>query len=371
MDASRLLEISHMLLQVERAKKIQTNLNKVKSSLDNLIQRPTQPEAQTAFSSTLDGLRSLLNTVRDEFEPAQTTLLHQIGAADYFLGNFADNISDWVSKNTATPAVAQEQLTTKINEREAYLNNIKQLEGNLLGVGVKINNLEPGQAEIGFLLPRELFDNNLENLIRELNVVKMVIRAFSEAATGTVQQIEVRQISTSDPLFFFGLDLKTIVMIGAAVTWALSTWKGVEEIRNIRAQTEKIERLKGTQIENVFEETIKKEIENAIDSKTDEIIKAVGSQGGRENEQERHLNWALRSILTRVERGMIVEIRVLPPPKQHIKDDDGSQTSSLIYDELATITNELVFPKIEGSPILELPSFNPDQLSQVRDQEGH
>jgi hypothetical protein len=94
-----------------------------------------------------------------------------------------------------------------------------------------------------------------------LDVVKNIIRAFSEAATGSVEPIEVRQISTSDPLFFFGMAPKTIAMIGAAVTWALSTWKQAEEIRNIRAETEKIPAFKDDPIEKLFAYKIKQQVE--------------------------------------------------------------------------------------------------------------
>jgi hypothetical protein len=62
-----------------------------------------------------------------------------------------------------------------------------------------------------------------------------LIGAFSELATGTVEKIQVHQISTSDPQFFFGMNPVTIASIGGAITWALNTWKQVADVRRVRA----------------------------------------------------------------------------------------------------------------------------------------
>ncbi len=315
MNASRLLEIVQLLIDLEKRTKVQEALSNLNSALTNLVGEPSQAARQNEFAATLQKLRALLSDVRSTFQPAQIKLLEEIGAAKYFAADLASEIAGWVSENVATPAVAQEKLTKLISERDSYLTQIRQLRENLLKVDIKVDGLEPGQAEIGFLLPRELFENQLEPLIKELNVVKRIIRAFSEAATGSVEPIEVRQISTTDPLFFFGLPPETIGMIGAAVTWALLTWKQVEEIRKIWLETQKIDALKNDPIEELFEGKIKQYVEKSVNEHVALISGGIKADKIRKNELEFHLKWALESIISRVERGMVVEIKLLAPPK--------------------------------------------------------
>lgn len=360
MNASRLLEIVQLLINTEKKKKIQDTLTEANSALSNLVSQPSQPSHQSEFATALEKLRTLMNDVREGFQPAQIKLLEEIGAAQYFTDDLATEISGWVTENVATPAVAQEKLTTLLSERETYLTEIRQLRENLVKVGIEVNGLEAGQAEIGFLLPRELFDNHLEHLLKELDVVKRIIRTFSEAATGSVEPIEVRQISTSDPLFFFGLAPETIALIGVSVTWALNTWKQAEEIRKIRAETEKIAAFKDDPIEKLFEDKIKAQIEQAVTAQTAEIMKEVKGDRERKNEQKNQIKWALESIISRVERGMIVEIRLLPPPIPKAAEGEEPPQPPPVFGDLSRIVSQLVFPKMEGTPILRIPPSEPE-----------
>lgn len=368
MNASRLLEVVQLLIDVEKRKKIQDALTNLNSALNNLVSNPSQATHQNEFAQGIEKLSTLMHEVRETFQPAQVKLLKEIGAAEYFVDDLAREISAWLSENVATPAAAQQKLTELINERETYLTRIRQLRENLLGIGIEVDGLQPGQAEIGFLLPRDLFDNEFEHLLKELDVLKKIIRAFSEAANGSIEPIEVRQISTTDPLFFFGLNPTTIAMIGGAITWALHSWKSVEEIRKIRAETENIAVFKDSDLEKLFEDTIKKQVKQAVDEHTTEIMKGVEDRKGRKNEQEVYIKWALNSIISRVERGMTVEIRMLPPPKPKVAEGEEPQPAPAVYDDLGRIATQLVFPKMEGEPLLELPPSDPKSAQRGGDK---
>jgi hypothetical protein len=164
-------------------------------------------------------------------------------------------------------------------------------------------------------LPRSLFHNDFEKLIDELEELDFILRAFSELATGSVETIEVHQISTSDPQFFFGLSPVTIAAIGTAITWALNTWKQVEDVRKVRAETRKLSAFSEKEVDDIFDRKIKSIMGTSIDAETKRLLADTGTRGGRVYEQGEHLKRALESILARVERGMTVEIRALPPPK--------------------------------------------------------
>lgn len=112
-------------------------------------------------------------------------------------------ITAWLQENPISPAVTQQKVAALVSERNAFLDDITQVRNRLQKLNIQAITLAEGTAEVGVLLPRELFHNRLDELVKELNVLNFIFRAFSEIATGSAQPIEIRQISTTDPQFFF------------------------------------------------------------------------------------------------------------------------------------------------------------------------
>ncbi len=355
MNASRLREILDFLLAKEEAFGIQNNLENLNNKLSELVSQPQNEDYQKQFSEMLEVLNSASTSVRTSTEPSQIDLLEEIGADKYFIHDFSADIRSSIRDNPLSPAVTQQKLNKFRGERGQYIEQITQLRNNLHSLHIEASSLQAGEAEIGFLLPRPLFNNRLDQLIKELRDVNRIVRAFSEAATGQVEEVEVRQISTSDPLFFFSVSAVTIAAIGKAVTWALNTWKQVEEIRRVRSETRRTEVLTEKEAADVFDKKITEKINEAVAVKAKELIKDDGSPG-RAKEQRTDIQWALESLLAHIERGMIVEVRFVLPPKSAAVD--GEQNTTTVPDEfqsLQAIAPQLVFPKMDGQPILKLP----------------
>jgi len=354
LNAARLREIVDKLVDANKRLRIQKLLAAVLSSVTNLASSPSDSNYQQQYVASLDALRTALTTLRGEFQPAEIARIEELdGGADY-LADIVGEIAGWMAENPATPSVVQAKIQELIDRRTAFVTAIEGAATSLQSLGIEIYELEPGQSEIGFLLPRNLFNNEFDGLIKELGAVRRIIRAFSEAATGSVEPIEVKQISTTDPLFTFALNAATIMMIGKAITWALDSWKKVEEIRNLRAQTARLNVPAAAKIEATFEEAIKETIRSEISSKLDDLVGALKGDDGRKNEQRNDLEWALESILARVERGMIVEIRMLPAPTVE-SDDPELQVEPPETRAMREVAASLVFPPVQGEPILAIP----------------
>jgi hypothetical protein len=108
-------------------------------------------------------------------------------------------------------------------------------------IGLTKEVISPGEAEVGFLIPRSFFKNQLDLLVKELNTINNIIRIFSEVVSdGGAEQVEVKQISTTDPQFFFGLSPFTVAAIGISAKWAVGLWGEAEKIRKIRAETKQL-----------------------------------------------------------------------------------------------------------------------------------
>jgi hypothetical protein len=244
MDASRLKETLDLLLQKEAEINLQGRLDELASGLGQLVGNPQHPQSQTNVSAAVEQLRTADASMRASFEPSQVETLEQIGARPFFLDDLPGEVAALVQSNPMSPAVVFSRVNQIATDRQGYLTTIGELRDRLQSVGIVASSLQAGDAEVGFRIPRELFENNLEGLIAELREIRFIIRSFSEVSTGSAEPIIVKQISTTDPIFFFGLATSTIVMIGQAVRWVLQTWKQIEEIRKIRADTQRLESIR-------------------------------------------------------------------------------------------------------------------------------
>jgi|GEM_PF-1239153 len=360
MNASRLREVLELLKHSESKYKIQKALDEVNAHFNNIVSAPQQPQHQQGFAEALDRLRKSMSSMVATFEPAQIDLFEEIGADEYFVSDIPGKIEVWVQENPITPAVARDNVNELISQRVNYLQQINQLLQNLKQIGIEVSELEPGTAEIGFLIPRDLFQDQFDQFIKKLEVINKIIREFSETATGSAEEIEVRQISSSDPLLFFGLATSTIGMIGATVTWALNTWKQVEEIREIRARTKAIPTFTEDELQ-FFDDKIKKHIETEIDKKAKELQSEAHDGDSRSpSERHTHLTWALQVLLSFVERGVKVEIRSLPPePPEDAQDEEEAIHPE--FESLQAVAQQLVFPEFGDNPVLELPPPKPPE----------
>lgn len=342
------------LLSLEGEFKIQELLNGLSQHLNNMVGQPQNTDFQNKFSQALSELQEKCTSLRKRFEPAQVAFLDEIGASEFFLEDFSAQIIDWMQKNPLTPVVIKTNLDNIKTNRQEYINKIAQLRDSFQAIGIQASILKPGDAEIGILMPRSLFDNNFEQLIEELHELRFILRTFSELATGTAEPIEVRQISTSDPTFFFGMNAATIAMVAGVITWALNTWKQVEDIRKLRAEAAKIKSFTEQEVDSIFGKKIKKTIDDAINEKLEAILANIEERKGRVHELSDQLKRSLKSILARIERGLTVEVRFIPPPKT-TQEEGKPPDIPVEFKTMQEIIPQLVFPKIEGTPILQLP----------------
>ena len=281
----------------------------------------------------------------------------------FFLIRTVDEIESLIAKNPLTPVKVRDHVNTLKSQRAEFLVNLNNVSNGLAALGIKTSTLIPGETEIGFSIPRPLFDNELGGLVSELNTIKLMLNFFIEAVPDAKEKtITVRQISSSDPTLFFGMDPKVLIVIGATITWLLNTWKQSLDIRKIYQDA----RDKGISedVLKSLKDEIQKKIDESIEEKVKELV-PLEKRPARSHELAVGLSWAMRSLLARIERGLSVEIRVLPPPVQKDTADkavlDEDQTNQKTFSEAGKIGAQLVFPKDRLSTALTaLPPPEPE-----------
>lgn len=355
MDASRLLEALDFLKADERSGELQQKLQAVLSALQSLTSSPGEAAYQTAFAEQLDALEKALQVQADTYNPSQLERIIALGAKPYFTTSLSSSIRRSISNNPVSPATTLAALQSTLAKRAGYLEHVDQVIAGLTFFGVGANDLEDNEAQVGFEIPRSIFDNDLAGFISELRVVLRIMRVMSEVKTGTTPDVKLGTISTTDPITFLQSTPAVVGYVGFLVSWCLNQWKKIEEIRKLRAETAKSQFYTSEELESFFDTRIKEILDNAVREKVDELLAGSPLKDHRKNELKSELSWSLESMFARIERGMKVEIRTSIESLPDESPDEDRQVNDAL-EEVRTIGLGLSFPKISSDPILSLPS---------------
>lgn len=359
MDASVLRSLLEKVLRSEKEFKVQANLEQARDAVSNMAGAPQEPSYQTAFAESLRNLRSSLAKFASALSPAEWDRLEEIHSAEEFSHEIMHKIDTAVNENAATPAVIRDLLTAMASARREEIDSFQVLFEKLLYYGFTIELNDFDKAQIGFKIPREIFDNQFGGLIAELNFIKKFVRLISEAEGENPDEISVGTISTSDPLVWLIMAYGVAKTIAGITDWCLATWKTVEDIRNVRAQTAKLKSFEPDEIEHIFGEKIVKEIDSAIEAKAAELTAAITDKP-RAYEVQNGLRPTLRQFLARIERGLTVDVRYLPPPLPEAPDEGAAEDREEKKSEMHIAASKLNFPRPVGDPILRLEAANDD-----------
>ena len=206
------------------------------------------------------------------------------------------------------------------------------------------------------MIPRKIFENTVAGLAGEFRQIDRVVGFFSEAVLGKREPAILAQISTTDPSILVSAAPKVILAIAATIKFMVGVWKQVEHIRKVREET------RGLNIANdhalkSFDDHLKKVVDEAIEKQVQTII--PNGKAGREKELENGLRWSIEHLMSRVERGMTIEIKLLPPTEavQEASEAEKAQSSgqAKIFENLAEVQSDLMFHGVTvGEPMLRL-----------------
>ena len=121
------------------------------------------------------------------------------------------------------------------------------------------------------------------------------------------------------------------------------------------------------QLVKSFDDHIAKVVDEAIDKRTQELMEQKTAP--RDNELDDGLRWAMRYMMSRIERGMKVEIRLLPPATHEPADgevesvpDPKAGETKAAFEKLEEIRQELLFSEVSsGEPVLRLEPPSPPE----------
>lgn len=358
MNAERLHAIARAITEDIEASELLPTLQTLNSALSNLAQQPGDANAQQQAADSRTRLGTLLTaSAVNDFSPLWQQTVEELGFADLLGTRLLARIEDLFVQHQVTPAVIQE----RVNEWLAALTTLKSQLDALLATLQQLNigdeTLEPGQVEVGVIIPRGAVNSQLTGFGKELQLIEKLFGPFLELATGSRPPLELVTISSSD----FGVFCLMVPSAAGLISWGvdkiLGTYKTILEIRLLRQQLNE-HGLADEELASV-DSHANDRMEKANEDLSVEIVASttVIKEEGRRNELTTAVRLSLNGIANRIDAGYNFEVRAALPEGaddgDEESDGDESADAAVIRGIIKRAPN-LTFINTSGKPILSL-----------------
>ncbi len=357
MNTERLHKILIEIQKEFNQKNLLIQLHAVRDNLTNQVNQPQQPVYQQNLVTALSELNeNLTNSSYNSFSPGWKQIIEELGGKDLFGVELKNSIYDIFNRNQITPAAALDSINTIVNQVEQLKTAIDEILSGFTKLKIGKEDLDAGQCEMGYSIPREFVENKLSSLSKEVSELNFILTTLSEAITGKKEDFEVKTISSSDFLLYVIISLQIADVLSNAIEKIINNYKTILEIKILRNQLKE----KGVPAKAT------KEIEEHANSAMEEIIRKIAKEvitqhhkeqeEGRRNELENATVIALNKIANRIDKGFNIEVRVepLPPATEKNKDDINYQNQLKNISNIQKHSKTLQYINTNGQPILEL-----------------
>ena len=219
--------------------------------------------------------------------------------------------------------------------------------------------LEPGECEVGVLVPRGFVDNELNKLSKELENLSSVFAVFDEIATGSRAGFTVNSISSSDFGLYIAAAALVVLLISQSIESLTNAYKNYWEVKKIKQDLEQNNNVPAESLDGLNDH-----IETIVKTKIDELIEDLIKQShssldsGRKNELKLELKISLNKLANRLDRGFNIEVRMTPPEIEESEDENDippeQQELQYVYDQIIRHASNFSLIENDGKPIVFL-----------------
>ncbi len=360
MNTERLISVLQAVSGDLQKTELPNALKQVRDALQNQVNQPQQATHQQQVTAHLERLLSLLTDApSNRFAPTWQQVAEKIGAWSILGDRLAADLTATFQRNQITPSAALEQVRALYDKvtrlSEAVNGAIKALDH--LGLGPE--ELPPGSAELGVLIPRNAVKNQLGGLGQELKAIDRILGTFAELVTGQRPGFAIRTVSSTDLSLFLDMTPAIAACVAVAAERIVSLYKQLLEIRRLRRDLAK-EDVPAEALKSV-DDHANSVMEEGLGTVASDLLEKYwkGRDGGRRNELRMELRTTLNQIANRIDRGYNIEVRV-----QELPTDAKEEEAAAVKEDVTAIqaaTKTLQFLKLEGDPILRLPEASDDE----------
>ena len=356
MNAERLHKIINELKTEFDKIKLVNKITELRDHLQNGINQPQQPEHQQNLVKVKKEVYDFLEKApSNDFSPIWKQNIDEIGGWNIIGQSLKKRLEEIFSRNQITPSSALDEINIILKELQTFNDSINQIVSGFTGMKIGKEELQPGECEVSYLIPRLYTNENLESLKKEVAELNFILSNISEVATGKKEKFKVTSISSSDYLFYIIVSLLVGNILVIATGKILNTYKSILEIKKLRNELKE----KGVPDKETkgIEEYANKTMEKEIFLLAKEMVKRYykGNDTGRKNELLNGLTISFNKIANRIDNGFNIDVCVesLPKQKEEEAGDEHKQSEEIIL-AIKESLKSLEFINTSGNPILSL-----------------
>jgi hypothetical protein len=319
-------------------------------------QPPTGPQEQVA-SARRELLARLSAATSNRYTPVERQELEELGIDDVLGDSLSRQIERIMSANEITPSAAAQQLEEPANKSNRLDNACDQLLQSFEFFGVGSEQLEPGEFEIGFVIPRKAVDSAVAELGLELTKINRILGPFLELSTGSRPDVPVRAIGSSDfQVLLYGVP-SAALMLSKALDYLAAAYQKVVAIREANQQ------LREAGVAEATLGAVGAEADRMMEIEIERLIPELLEEGqseldpGRRREITIELREALNALAKRIDRGYIIGVRAgeFPPLDEEQEESEEDARTRRIVEQVLERQENLRYTNLSGEPILSLP----------------
>ena len=179
MNAERLHAIANAIYDEMSSDDTVGMITGLRDNLRQSMNEPNQPGPQQQVSTLRTQLSERLSQASSNgFSPAWREALDELGIADLVGEQLHERIESVFEGNALTPASAADQLDPIVERVEQLYSALENVRNGFSFLGIGAEELDPGQVEIGFIIPRGAVDE-LEALGMEFVELKKILLGHS------------------------------------------------------------------------------------------------------------------------------------------------------------------------------------------------
>lgn len=352
MNAERLHAVAIALSQ--EISDTPAKLQQLVNALQQVVNQP-HPSHQQNLSQALKAMYATVSSApSDSFSPAWRQILTELNGDELVGQSLKTAIENIFSRNQITPAVALEELQALHKHLQAFKNALDQVLAAFKHLKIGDEKLNPGDCEVGILVPRAAIDNRLLDFAVELKEIGFILNTLAEVATGHKDDLTIRTISSSDLLVHLQATAPYAACVAVCVERVVALYKQLLEIRKLHHEIQK----QGVPDDETsgIEKYATQLMETGINKIAVEVVKQYHKKddAGRKNELTNAVRISLNKLANRIDHGFNIEVRVAPPLKAKDEEKQDAELQKAIA-AIQAATPNMQFMKLEGKPILRLP----------------
>jgi hypothetical protein len=355
MNADRLHSLAVAIQHDLKSTSVVAALQRLLASLQNQVNAPQEPSHQQQVSAQLKTLAtSLKEAPSNRYPPIWKQPLLEMRVQDLLGEPVLQTIQEIFQRNQITASVALEEIRKLHQRLEQFQATITSLITSFGHLNIGREDLEPGQVELGVLIPRDAVDNKLLEFAQELNRLHKHLGVFAELALGQREGFPIRAIASTDLMVFLDLAPKVGACLAVAIERSVALYRQLLEIRKLRTEMSQ-QGIPDTALAKI-DDHANQHMTKGLEPLVEELLAAYwkGKDGHRRNELANELRIALNAIANRIDDGYNLEVRAGSPPAA----PEGGEADASTRQDIEQITNSaaaMQFLRPAGDPILQLP----------------